>query len=193
MKKVYHYTKGYKVGSIILNQEINAIAPAIVGLPNENLVWLTKEDSYPTSALPMIPELPETSLINQLKSRAPVDHLKVAKYLGGIWRFAFDFDKHPEIKAWYGSYQRNKLVRTPYGKTLELTAKKVGDRVDLWAIASRRLLINNSTLQQLTPQGWVSRISFFKEGNESMVEEFNGASSSKIVRDSMRLKQSLLG
>lgn len=193
MKNLYHYTKGYKVGAILFGQEILALAMSQASMPDERLVWLTREETYPRTALPGIPEFPETLMANQLKKRHPVDLLKVAAQVGGIWRFAFDATKHPQIKAWLGSYQRSKLIKTPYGKVLESTAQKVGDHVELWAIASSRLSIVGSTLQQLTPQGWVDRVSFFKVEGELMVEEVSGACAKKIMTDSFALRKVLFG
>jgi hypothetical protein len=193
MKTVYHYTKGYKIGQIILGLEINAMSSSGLGVPNEKLVWLTKEETYPLSALPAIPEIPETHMMNQLKKQQPVDFNKVASAIGGIWRFKFDLELHPEIKAWYGSYQRNKLVKSAYGKILEQTARQVGDRLEMWSIASGKLSIINSTLQQLTPNGWVDRLQFHMQAGEAMVDEIGKANITKITLDSIRIQKAMFG
>lgn len=193
MKSIYHYTKGYRLGEIIFGQKIQAIPSSHLNFPQEKLVWLTREETYPLSALPAIPELPETLMKNQLQERQPVDMLNLAGYVGGIWRFEFNSNVHPEIKPWFGSYQRNKMMKTPWGMMLELTARKVGDQVALWAIASGHLSIINSTLQQLTPNGWVDRLSFLKRAGNVIVEEIDGASAQKIAADSYRINQALFG
>ena len=162
-------------------------------LTGDNLVWLTREEAYPRTALPAIPELPETLMMNQLKQRQPVDLLKVAETVGGVWRFVFAADRHPKIRSWYGSYQRNKYAKTPFGQMAEKLARQVGDQVDLWAVAQGPLSIYGSRLQQLTPQGWVDRLQFFKEEGELMVEEFGGVAATKIMGDSIRMRKVLFG
>lgn len=191
MKNVYHYTKGYKVGSIILAQKILAIPSSSIDFPNEKFVWLTKENSYPISALPAIPEMPETHMMNQLNAKHVVDFNKVGSAIGGIWRFKFDLANHPEIKAWLGSYQRNKLLKSTYGKILEQTARQVGDQVELWSIATGELSIINSTLQQLTPNGWVDRLFFFLQDGGVRVEEIGKANAKKITLDSIRIQKAM--
>lgn len=191
MKNVYHYTKGYCVGQIIMGQEI--LPMTIPGQPGERFVWLTREETYPKSALPAIPELPETLMVNQLKVRQEVDLLKVAKETGGIWRFVFERAKHPEIKVWQGSYQRNRLVKRRFGALLEQTARQVGDQVELWAFATDSLPIANSTLQQLTRHGWKDLLHFSqRHGEPAVIEEFDGAKSKKIILDSMKLRKVLV-
>ena len=191
MKSVYHYTKGYCIGQIFLAKEIQPRASD--ALPGDNLVWLTREETYPRTALPAIPELPETLIMNQLQQRQPVDLLKVAEMVGGVWRFVYEANRHPQIKSWYGSYQRNKYAKTQYGQIAEKLARQAGDQVDLWAIAQGRLSIFGSRLQQLTPQGWVDRLLIFKEQGEHMIEEINGSSSSKIMKDSLVLQKIMFG
>jgi hypothetical protein len=191
MKNVYHYTKGYCIGQILLAKQIEPMTKG--ELPGDNLVWLTREETYPRTALPAIPELPETLMMNQLQQRQPVDLLKVAEMVGGVWRFVFNAGRHPQIKSWYGSYQRNKYVKTPFGQVAERLARQVGDQVDYWAVAQGPLSIVGARLQQLTPQGWVDRVSLFKQQGELMVEEIDGVNTTKLINDSIRMRRVLFG
>lgn len=191
MKNVYHYTKGYCIGQILLAKQIEPMSEGV--LPGDKLVWLTREETYPRTALPAIPDLPETLMMNQLQHRQPVDLLKVAEMVGGVWRFAFNADRHQQIKSWYGSYQRNKYTKTPFGQMAEKLARQVGDQVDLWAVAQGPLSIFGSRLQQLTPQGWVDRLVFIKDHGELMVEEIGGVKASKLMADSVLMRKVLFG
>ena len=191
MKNVYHYTKGYCIGQIMLSKQIVPMTKGV--LPGHNLVWLTREETYPRTALPAIPELPETLMMNQLQQRQPVDLLKVAEMVGGVWRFVFDADRHSQIKTWFGSYQRNKYAKTPFGQMAEKLARQVGDQVDLWAVVQGPLSIVGAKLQQLTPQGWVDRVDIFKEQGELMVEEYGGVNTTKLINDSVRMRKVLFG
>ncbi len=113
--------------------------------------------------------------------------------VGGVWRFVFDAGRHTQIKSWYGSYQRNKYAKTPFGHMAEKLARQVGDQVHLWAVAQCPLSIVGARLQQLTPQGWVDRVSLFKAQGELMVEEFGGVNTSKLINDSVRMRKVLFG
>jgi hypothetical protein len=191
MKKVYHYTKGYCIGQILQAKQIEPMTKGM--LPRDKLVWLTREETYPRTALPAIPELPETLMMNQLHQRQPVDLMKVAEMAGGVWRFVFDAGRHPQIKSWYGSYQRTKYTKTKFGQMAEKLARQVGDQVDLWAVAQGPLSIVGARLQQLTPQGWVDRLMIFKEQGELMVEEIGGVNTTKLINDSNRMRKVLFG
>jgi hypothetical protein len=188
----FHYTKGYRVGQIFIGQGLVPIEHEQV-MPGDPFVWLTRSAEYPVTALPRIADVLDTDLSRQLRFRRAVDMLEVAKHVGGIWRFAFDTADHPEIKPWFGSYQRSKFVKTPWGKVLERTARKVGDRVELWGISPNQLSIGDSMLQQLTPQGWVDRVEFMGQGDDIEVADIGAARMSKIATDSiglfMRLKR----
>jgi len=148
-------------------------------------VWLTRDDKYPKTALPAIEKLPQTLLINQINCPQEVNLLEVASYVGGIWRFKFDSDQHPEIKPWLGSYQRSRLIKKKIGKVLEGTAKAAGDNVALWSIALNKLSIGDSVLQQLTPQGWSDRLIFAGHGAKMTVENLEGFDPGKIMKDSV--------
>jgi len=93
----------------------------------------------------------------------------------------------------YGSYQRNKYAKTPFGQMAEKLARQVGDQVDLWAVAQGPLSIFGSRLQQLTPQGWVDRLVFLKDHGELIVEELGGVKASKLMADSVLMRKVLFG
>ena len=186
MTVAYHYTKGYRLFGIIKDARLLSVE----GLWGERItsgdrwVWLTRDEKYPKTALPAIKNLPQTLLTNQLKSPQEVNLLEVASHVGGIWRFKFDLDQHPEIKPWFGSLQRSRLIRKKVGKVLEGTAKAVGDNVSLWSIALNKLSIGDSVLQQLTPQGWSDRLIFAGHGARMTVENLEGFDPGKIMKDS---------
>jgi hypothetical protein len=183
---VYHYTKGYRLFGIMKDSRLLSVE-SLWGerlTSGDRWVWLTRDEKYPKTALPAIEKLPQTLLINQLKSSQEVNLLEVASHVGGIWRFKFDLDQHPEIKPWFGSLQRSRLIRKKVGKVLEGTAKAVGDNVSLWSIAVNKLSIGDSVLQQLTPQGWSDRLIFSGHGAEMTVTNLEGFDPGKIMKDS---------
>ena len=182
----YHYTKGYRLFGIMKDSRLLSVE-SLWGerlTSGDRWVWLTRDEKYPKTALPAIEKLPQTLLINQLKSSQEVNLLEVASHVGGIWRFKFDLDQHPEIKPWFGSLQRSRLIRKKVGKVLEGTAKAVGDNVSLWSIAVNKLSIGDSVLQQLTPQGWSDRLIFSGHGAELTVTNLEGFDPGKIMKDS---------
>ena len=159
-----------------------------------NFAWFTGEDRFPRTALPCVPEMPETSLQLHLAEEKPhVDMLKLAGYIGGVWRFALHRPNHATIQSWIGSYQRQKLLKTPIGKVNEMVAKKAGDRQELWFISSKPVSLAGMVLQQLTPQGWVDRAHFKQEKGSLLVADLGNADISKIMTDSalQRIKMNM--
>jgi hypothetical protein len=129
--------------------------------------------------------MPETNLQLHLGTEKPhVDMLKLAGYVGGIWRFKFNRSEFKSIQTWIGSYHRQKLLKSPIGKINEMVAKKAGDKQELWFISSKAVSIAGMTLQQLTPQGWVDRADFKNQGGIVVVADAGKADISKIMTDS---------
>ena len=106
-KSIYHYTKGIHIckiiasGKIIIENSTALISDERIlkFMQRKNFVWLTESLTYPITALPLIPEMPATNMQNHFGSIKPiVDWDKLAKYIGGIYRFRFNasderFDK----------------------------------------------------------------------------------------------------
>ncbi len=196
MNTIYHYTKGYNLYCILKSQCIETESNSGVRLiPSiTNFAWFTGEDRFPRTALPCVPEMPETSLQLHLAEEKPhVDMLKLAGYIGGVWRFALHRPNHATIQSWIGSYQRQKLLKTPIGKVNEMVAKKAGDRQELWFISSKPVSLAGMVLQQLTPQGWVDRAHFKQEKGSLLVADLGNADISKIMTDSalQRIKMNM--
>lgn len=190
MTTYFHYTKGYNIGLIIMAGKISPlrqIQPERKEIADD-CVWLTRDDRYPITALPRVPDMPESHIEFYLEHKgvAP-DMLQIAARVGGIWRFAFDRRNVRGVTNWYGSIQRKRALQKPFGAMLESVAKQVGDRTECWAFSQRSLTIANSNLQQLTPQGWVDRICFTEDEGNLVYTECNGASMSKIAKDSALL------
>ena len=196
MNQIYHYTKGYNLYNILMSQVIETENNSGVRLDPSitNFAWFTGEDRFPRTALPFVPEMPETNLQQHLFEDKPhVDMLKVAGYVGGIWRFALLRSNHQSIQSWIGSYQRKKLLKTRVGQVNEMIAKKAGDQQAVWFISSKPVSIANMVLQQLTPRGWVDRAHFMKENGSLLVADLGGADLSKIMTDSLlqRMKMNM--
>ena len=187
MSTIFHYTKGYNLFDILMSQEIKTEAVTGVRLHPSvtNFAWFTAEERFPRTALPHVPKMPETNLQLHLGTEKPhVDMLKLAGYVGGIWRFKLKRSEFKSIQTWIGSYHRQKLLKSPIGKINEMVAKKAGDKQELWFISSKAVSIAGMTLQQLTPQGWVDRADFKNQGGIVVVADAGKADISKIVTDS---------
>ncbi len=188
MSTLYHYTKGYNLCGILMSQVIQTesnfgvrLMPGIT-----NLAWFTKEERFPRTALPCVPEMPETNLQLHLSEIKPeVDMLKLAGYVGGIWRFKLNKDNHDSLQWWISSYQRKRLLKSPIGKVKEMIAKKAGDKQDLWFVSSKPVSLADMVLQQLTPQGWVNRADFKKINGSISVADIGNADICKIMMDSI--------
>ena len=187
MNAIYHYTKGYNLYEILMSQEIKTEAET--GLrhydPVTNYAWFTAEERFPRTALPCVPNMPETNLMQHLELKKPhVDMQKLASHIGGVWRFKLDRDEFKSIQSWIGSYHRQKLLKSPIGKINEMVAKKAGDRQELWFISSKAVSLAGMTLQQLTPQGWVDRANFISQGGAVAVADIGNANIETIMTNS---------
>lgn len=188
MNTIYHYTKGYNLFEILMTQEIKTEAVTGVRLQCSitNFAWFTAEERFPRTALPHVPKMPETNLKLHLEPQKPhVDMLKLAGFIGGVWRFKLNRSEFQSIQSWIGSYHRQKLLKSPLGKVNEMVAKRVGDKQELWFVSSKPVSIAGMTLQQLTPQGWVDRADFQTQGGIVVVADIAKSDISKIMADSL--------
>ena len=188
MSTIFHYTKGYNLFEILMSQEIKTEAVTGVRLHSSvtNFAWFTAEERFPRTALPHVPKMPETNLQLHLGTEKPhVDMLKLADFIGGIWRFKLNRSEFKSIQTWIGSYHRQKLLKSPIGKINEMVPKKAGDKQELWFISSKAVSIAGMTLQQLTPQGWVDRADFQTQGGIVVVADVAKSDISKIMTNSL--------
>jgi hypothetical protein len=188
MNTIYHYTKGYNLFEILTSQEIKTEAVTGVRLHSSvtNFAWFTAEERFPRTALPCVPDMPETNLQLHLGAQKPnVDMLKLAGHIGGVWRFKLHRPEFKSIQSWIGSYYRQKLLKSPLGKINEMVAKLAGDKQELWFISAKPVSIAGMTLQQLTPCGWVDRADFINQAGTLTVADIGKADISKIMTDSI--------
>jgi hypothetical protein len=187
MNTIYHYTKGYNLFGILMSQEIQTEAFTGVRLnsPVTNFAWFTAEERFPRTALPCVPDMPETNLMQHLGSNKPyVDMQKLASHIGGVWRFKLNRDEFKSIQSWIGSYHRQKLLKSQIGRANEMIAKNAGDRQELWFISPKSVSLAGMTLQQLTPQGWVDRADFISQGGTVAVADIGKANIETIMTNS---------
>jgi len=188
MSTIYHYTKGYNLFEILMAQEIRTERVTGVRMQPSvtNFAWFTAEERFPRTALPHVPKMPESNLQLHLGPQKPhVDMLKLAGHIGGVWRFKLNRYEFKSIQTWIGSYHRQKLLKSPFGKVNEMVAKRAGDRQELWFISPKAVSIAGMILQQLTPQGWVDRADFQTQGGIVVVADIGKTDISKIMTDSL--------
>ena len=188
MSTIYHYTKGYNLFEILMSQEIKTEEITGVRLHSTvtDFVWFTAEERFPRTALPSVPEMPETNLQLHLGVKKPyVDMQKLAAHIGGIWRFSLARAEFKSIESWIGSYHRKKLVKSQFGKVSEMIAKSAGDKSELWFISSKSVSLVGMTLQQLTPQGWIDRAKFLTQDGVLAVADVGDSNLTKIMTNSL--------
>lgn len=163
--KVYHYTKGYAVESI-LNEgiiELEGTRGKIAYKPLTSFVWLTCKNTYPRTALPYVNQLPYTLLGNHLGSNKPnIRWDELSEIIGGIFRFEF-LEDDDRIQRWkYSDFRMNNIQDERY-RMLERTANKCGDDINSFYFSTVAMELKSCKLQKYINGDWIDLLVF--DGN----------------------------
>jgi hypothetical protein len=159
---VYHYTKGYNLQGILKDGFIakEGTRGRILVKPITSFVWLTSSNVYPRTALPGVPALPYTLLLNHLGSVKPcINWKELSEIIGGIYRISFD-GNDPRIKKWKFSNERKSLLSDDRIKMLEAIARKAGDDVDSFYISNSELELADCKVQRFENGIWIDVLQF---------------------------------
>jgi hypothetical protein len=161
--KVYHYTKGMSLFSIFTDGFIaTENKRGLSGFKkNTNCVWLTAKEAYPKTALPCIPNMPSTNLMAHVENKSiEIDLDELGTYVGGVFRFAFDTNKHKGLMKWRDSGPRKQAMQNRMWQAQEQIANLVGDDISKYWISSKDVPLFGVTLQQYKG-GWVDVLTDF--------------------------------
>lgn len=134
-----------------------------------DFVWLTEKTQFPKTALPQIPGMPETNLMNHLYASIYVNLDKVRMATGGIFRFGFE-STDMRLEKWRFSDERKKLKTNLLWRTMEKVADKVGDDVRSFWISSNDLDLKNFSLEKFENGVWVNLLSDCSLNNLSDIQ-----------------------
>ena len=172
-KSIYHYTKGIHIckiiasGKIIIENSTALISDERIlkFMQRKNFVWLTESLTYPITALPLIPEMPATNMQNHFGSIKPiVDWDKLAKYIGGIYRFRFNASDERFDKWTLCEYRKNNLKNLVIN-ALEESSTLVGDNIHKFWVSSDHIQLRNCDLEMLVDGSWSSLFYFDSNGS----------------------------
>lgn len=166
--KIYHYTKGISFTQILqdgyIETECNSGITRIQKITN--FVWLTEKESFPNTALPLLPGIPGTNLHLQLLSGGTlgVDYESVGKVVGGLYRIGFDSQDKRFLK-WRGSNERNAVLRNPEWVVTEKIANRVRDNISKFWISRQKVQLVSCTVEVYEQGQWIEFISADEYGN----------------------------
>jgi hypothetical protein len=153
--KIYHYTKCNRLNSIFEDGFIATELKRTLS-SGDNLtdyVWLTEKLSYPKTALPLISNHLETSLVVHLQHKGVyVDLDKLGAEFGRFYRFGFD-STDVRVKKWFYCDERKQLKNNAGWMRMESVANKVDDDVRSFWIATQDLALENFSLE-VFDGGW---------------------------------------
>jgi hypothetical protein len=185
---IYHYTKGVHIAKIIRSGFLARERECGNGYGSQitNFVWFTEKETYPKTALPNIPEMPETNLLQHFSDVKPIiDWMKLSTHIGGIYRFKFKPTEDRFVK-WFDCDYRNSNFKNVRIKMLDSTANMVGDNIKKFWISKNSVSLKNCELEQLINGVWTSVLKF-----DSCGEVFHTSSYSmeQIVNESVIARQ----
>lgn len=163
---IYHYTKGYSVEGILKEGFIalEGSRGRILQKPKTAFVWFTEKKTYPLCAMPLIPQLPYTVMINHLRYVPPtINWNELSEVIGGVYRFEFS-KQDVRVEKWVKSTYRAKNVATRHIQWLEMTANRVADYANKFWIAHKAMKLTNCKLQNFVDGQWIDLLQFDEEG-----------------------------
>lgn len=172
--KIYHYTKGYAVESILQEGFIalEGTRGNIMMKPATSFVWFTSKRTYPLTALPYVPMLPYTNLSNHLADPKPkINWDELSRVAGGLFRFEFSASDE-RVQQWKFSKFRTNNICNSKIKMLELIANKCGDDASSFFISANAMLLQNCKLQMLFSGGWVDLLNFSSDGTIEQLSSY---------------------
>ena len=158
--KIFHYTKGYCLNSIFTDGFIATETKRSIsgGQRETDYVWLTEKTTYPKTALPNIPCVPESNLGVHLSQKSVhVDLDKVGNYVGSFFRFGFESSDR-RFKKWWHSNERASMNSNQIWSKMESVANKVGDDVRSFWISPNDVALEDFSLE-IFAGGWITLIS----------------------------------
>jgi hypothetical protein len=158
--KIYHYTKGYCLNSIFTDGFIATETKRSIsgGQRETDYVWLTEKTTYPKTALPNIPGVPESNLgVHMSQKSVHVDLDKVGNYVGSFFRFGFESSDR-RFKKWWHSDERVSMNSNQIWSKMESVANKVGDDVRSFWISPNDVALEDFSLE-IFAGGWITLIS----------------------------------
>jgi hypothetical protein len=158
--KIYHYTKGYCLNSIFTDGFIATETKRSIsgGQRETDYVWLTEKTTYPKTALPNIPDVPESNLgVHMSQKSVHVDLDKVGNYVGSFFRFGFESSDR-RFKKWWHSDERASMNSNQIWSKMESVANKVGDDVRSFWISPNDVALEDFSLE-IFAGGWITLIS----------------------------------
>ena len=170
--KIYHYTKCNRLNGIFEDGFIATELKRTLGNGDSatDYVWLTEKLSYPKTALPLLSNHLETSLVVHLQHKGVyVDLDKLGAEFGRFYRFGFD-SADTRVKKWFFSEERKPLKNNAFWMRMESVANKVDDDVRSFWIATQDLALENFSLE-VFDCGWkmlLENISLSNLNNESV-------------------------
>jgi hypothetical protein len=183
--RIYHYTKGISLLSI-LNDGFIATEKK-KGFSNTphftDFVWLTESKIFPKTALPLIKNIPGSSLLNHLNIKNLfIDYEEISKVVNGLYRFSFD-SSDSRLKKWWFSDERKKISSNLYWLKMENIANKVGDNSRLFWIAKNDLFLEKFNLEVYQNGNWVELLTNTDGKN---LKEDEVATADKLILNCMK-------
>ena len=179
-KSIYHYTKGYAVEGILKEGFIGleGTRGRIACKPATSFVWFTEKDSYPICALPFIPQLPYTNILNHLgQARPSINWKELGEVIGGVYRFEFS-GRDERVEKWTKSSFRLKNSFDIRIQNLELTANKFEDYANKFWISHFAISLTNCKLQKYVDGIWIDLLKFDELG---YVEELSNYTIDDVI------------
>ena len=164
---IYHYTKGYALGSIFSDSFIATERKR--GLSrirkNTDFVWLTAQQRFPKTALPNISSIPSSNLaLHSSVKGLVVDYEAIAAQCEGLFRFGFSSEDE-RFKRWWHSEERTRMLNNIEWRLMESLANKVGDEVRHFWISTEDVRLRNYTLERLESGQWKTLIDSSNDDN----------------------------
>jgi hypothetical protein len=163
---IYHYTKGYTLGSIFNDGFIATERKR--GLSrirkNTDFVWLTAQQRFPKTALPNISSIPSSNLALHTSIRGlVVDYDAIAAECEGLFRFGFS-SEDKRFKRWWHSEERKQMLNNTEWRSMESLANKVGDEVRQFWISTDDVWLCDYTLERFENGQWTTLIDTLNYG-----------------------------
>ena len=162
---IYHYTKGYCLKSIfndgfIATESKRGLNPA----PRvTDYVWLTSSFRFPKTALPLLSNIPSTSLEMHLYAGPlAMDYESISRACAGLYRFGFH-ETDNRFTPWFRSNERRAMRGNHKWEMMERIANKVGDDVRSFWISTNDITLSRYTLERLVNNQWVTLIDSLAE------------------------------
>jgi hypothetical protein len=154
--KIYHYTKAIKIQSIFNDGYLATERKRSLSATQSftDFVWLTEKKTYPKTALPLLSQFPETSImVHMQRKNVLVDLQKIGEFFGSFYRFSFD-TTDSRFKKWHFCEERKASINRTFLTMSERIANKVGDDTRSFWIATRDVELEKFGLEVYEHGTW---------------------------------------